>query len=417
MRNKIYEALKKYFGYTSFRPKQEEIITSIVSGKDVLAILPTGAGKSLCFQLPAVLMEGVTIVISPLISLMLDQVKNAVSRGIPAACINQSVDYQETKRIYADLEAGKIKVLYVAPERFEVSKFTEILTKIKVGSIIIDESHCIDWGFDFRPAYLQIGNFLSSYDVPRAAFTASATKETQANIIRFFGLRNPAVVQASFNRPNLTYEVRQKKYDAIPEIAQIIKTHAGERGIVYRASRKKCEETAEYLGYHGIKAVAYHAGMSSEDRQKNQQIFTSKGVNVVCATIAFGMGIDIPDIRYVIHGDLPKSMEGYYQETGRAGRDGKTSSCYLLYSKNDKKTIEYFIDKADTQERKDILKKQMYYMRDFAEKDICRRRMILAYFGEDLGVNNCNSCDVCLPGYEYGRFENNFEKRQLFKRR
>jgi ATP-dependent DNA helicase RecQ len=416
----ISEILSSVFGHNSFLPKQEEIIRGIVEGRDVLAVLPTGAGKSLCFQLPAVALPGTTIVVSPLISLMKDQVDNAVKRGINAVVINSDLSDDESRDAYTALLSGTVKLLYIAPERFAVKQFRAILPRIKIGSIIVDEAHTVDWGYDFRPSYLQVAEHLKCFTYsPRAAFTASATVETQEDIIKRFGLRDPLRVRASFNRPNLHYSVVPKLGEGMVNVLEYIKEQSAQRcrGIIYRSTRVKTENTAEMLTRSGIDCFPYHAGLDPAVKQAHQNAFVNGDVRWICATIAFGMGIDIPDIRYVLHADLPKNMEGFYQETGRAGRDWKRSDCVLFYSAGDIRTIRYFIDQNKDPDRRRRGEEQLRVMRYYAEKDICRRRQILAYFGEDLPDGNCHSCDVCNDNYEKQRFLVMESKKTLFQGR
>ena len=418
MNDKINSLLLSVFGHNAFRPKQEEIVRGIVNGQDVLAVLPTGAGKSLCFQLPAVATQGTTIVISPLISLMKDQVDNAQKKGINAIFINSDLRAQESRDAYSSLLSGVVKLLYIAPERFAVDNFRETLPLIKIGSIIVDEAHTVDWGYDFRPSYLKVAEYLKDFtSAPRAAFTASATIETQEDVIRRFGLRDPLRIQASFNRPNLHYSVLPKLGEGMNDVYEYIKHNRDKRGIIYRSTRQKTEDTAEYLSQAGFPCLPYHAGLDPKIKQGNQDAFVKGEVKIICATIAFGMGIDVPDIRYVIHADLPKSMEGFYQETGRAGRDGLKSECVLFYSAGDIRTIKYFIDKCEDEIRKKKLEAQLSTMRNYAERDICRRKQILGYFGEQYPMQNCNSCDVCKAGFQKNRFNILHMEKTLFGRR
>jgi ATP-dependent DNA helicase RecQ len=414
----LLKILQTVFGHSAFRPKQEEIIRGIVGGRDVLAVLPTGAGKSLCFQLPALCLSGTTIVISPLISLMKDQVDNAQKRGINAIFINSDLNAQESRDAHSALLSGAVKLLYVAPERFVVEQFREILPCIKIASIIVDEAHCVDWGYDFRPAYLQIADYLKYYTAaPRAAFTASATLDTQEDIILRYGLRNPLRVRASFNRPNLHYTVLPKLGEGQLDVYEHIKPYRMQRGIIYRSTRAKTETTAEMLTRLGIPCLPYHAGLPPQVKQDNQEAFVRGDTKWICATIAFGMGIDVPDIRFVIHADLPKNMEGFYQETGRAGRDGQQSDCVLFYSAGDCQTIRYFINQTPDGHRKAHAESQLRVMMNYAEKDICRHRQILSYFGEKYPLINCGSCDVCKAEYEKERFRRNVGDKTLFNRR
>jgi ATP-dependent DNA helicase RecQ len=422
MNDMVKPILREVFGFGSFRPKQEEIVRGIVGGRDVLAVLPTGAGKSLCFQLPAIARAGTTIVISPLISLMKDQVDNAVKKGISAIFINSDLSASESRGAYAALLSGSVKLLYIAPERFAVQQFREMLPKIKIGSIIVDEAHTVDWGYDFRPSYLQVAEHLRFFTAaPRAAFTASATIETQEDIIKRFGLRDPLRVRASFNRPNLHYTVLPKLGEGAVDVYEYMKGFRTSRGIIYRSTRDKTEGTADLLSRSGIPCLPYHAGLDPEIKKGNQSKFVDGNVKWICATIAFGMGIDIPDIRYVIHADLPKAMEGFYQETGRAGRDGKKSECVLFYSAGDIRTLKYFIDhnfyKNKDEARKKISESQLAVMRTYAEADICRRKQILSYFGETYPQENCGSCDVCKTGYVAEKFRINIQNKSLFQRR
>ena len=419
MTDNVLSILRNVFGHQEFRPKQEEIIRAIIGGRDVLAVLPTSAGKSLCFQLPAMVMPGLTIVISPLISLMENQVDNAQKKGINAVLINSDLSAAESRQAYAALITGSVKLLYIAPERFAVEKFRELLPSIKIASIIVDESHCVSqWGYDFRPAYLQIAEFLRHFtSAPRAAFTASATIETQEDIIVRIGLRNPLRVRASFNRPNLSYAVLPKLGEGMIDVYEYIKDKRTKHGIIYRSTRAKTETTAEMLTRSGIPCLPYHAGLDTDVKQENQNKFVTGDVKWICATIAFGLGIDVPDIRLVIHADLPKDMEGFYQETGRAGRDGKQSECVLFYSAGDCRTIRYFIDQAKDEKRKERGEAQLRVMKLYAERDVCRRRQILAYFGEAYPLINCGSCDVCKAEYENERFKRESSNRTLFQRR
>jgi ATP-dependent DNA helicase RecQ len=418
MSDLIKEALKNVFGHDQFRAKQEEVVRGIVSGRDVLAVLPTGAGKSLCFQLPAVVMQGTTIVISPLISLMKDQVDNAKKKGINAIVINSDLSAAESRDAYSALLSGTVKLLYIAPERFAVDKFKEILPRIKIASIITDEAHTVDWGYDFRPSYLQVAEHLKSFTAaPRAAFTASATIDTQEDIVNKFGLRDPLRVRASFNRPNLHYTVLPKLGEGMVDVYEFIKHHRSARGIIYRSTRVKTENTAEMLTRAGIKCLPYHAGLPTDTKQENQNLFCNGDVKWVCATIAFGMGIDVPDIRFVVHADLPKTMEGFYQETGRAGRDGKKSDCVLFYSSGDLRTLRYFNDQSDDLQRRLLGEKKIRTMQKYAEQDVCRRKQILSYFGEEFPHENCESCDVCNSTTNKNRFLKTISDKTLFQRR
>lgn len=424
MSDSIFEILYSVFRHREFRPKQEEVVRGIVGGRDVLAVLPTGAGKSLCFQLPAVAMSGTTIVISPLISLMKDQVDNANKKNVRAVVINSDLSKAESESAYDELLTGRVKLLYIAPERFAVQRFLDLLPRLKLSAIIADEAHCVDWSYDFRPAYGLVADYLKGFSAcPRAAFTASAMPDTQDDIIKKFGLRNPLRVQASFNRPNLHYRVIPKLGEGMVDVLEYIKENrigAG-RGIIYRSTRQKTEDTAELLTRSGIKCLPYHAGLEVEIKRTNQSAFADGAVPWICATIAFGMGIDIPDIRHVVHADLPKNMEGFYQETGRAGRDGKKSDCALLYSSADLRTIKYFIDQ-NFRQHKDLSRlmkeeNRLQVMRDYAEKDACRRRSILAYFGEAFPGENCGSCDVCMERkFRVEKFAKPVPQKTLFSR-
>jgi len=393
----VSAALRKVFGFREFRPNQEQIVRAILEKRDVFAVMPTGGGKSLCYQLPAVLMAGTCMVISPLISLMKDQVDGARANGIRAAFLNSSLLPDERDKVTQELLANSLDLIYVAPERFVLDHFRQMLGRVKISMAVIDEAHCIsEWGHDFRPDYLSLSDLVTLFpDLPVAAFTATATHLVQQDILDKLALRTPLVVRASFDRPNLFYDVRFKEHADV-QLVSLIKKNAGKAGIIYRTSRKSVDETAAMLKARGFRALPYHAGLSDDDRQRHQEAFIRDEVEVIVATIAFGMGIDKSNVRFVIHADLPKSIENYYQETGRAGRDGETAQCTLLFAQGDISKLRFFIDgMTDDTERKRALA-ALSKVISFASTSVCRRRSLLDYFGEHYPLENCSSCDICL---------------------
>ena len=400
-RETILGTLKTVFGFQSFRPDQEPIIQSILKKQDVFAVMPTGGGKSLCYQLPAQIMQGTAVIISPLISLMKDQVDAALENGIPAAFMNSSLSHQEITNLYGKIKYNKVKLLYIAPERFVMQHFLEALKTIPVSLFAIDEAHCIsEWGHDFRPDYLGLSLLPGMFpDVPIAAFTATATRRVQEDIISKIGLRSPHIVRASFDRPNLFYQVKRKSRVDM-QILELLSEHQGESGIIYRTTRDSVMNTADFLSSKGIKALPYHAGLAADERTRNQEAFNRDEVSVIIATIAFGMGIDKSNIRFVIHADLPKNIESYYQETGRAGRDGEPSSCVLFFSRGDIPKIRYFIDKISDEKDRSVALEKLNQMVGFAEHNVCRRKQLLNFFGEDYLQDNCSACDICSGNVE-----------------
>ena len=392
----IHDTLKTVFGFQSFRPNQESIIKNVLDGRDVFAVMPTGGGKSLCYQLPATVMHGTAVVISPLISLMKDQVDAAVENGIQAAFMNSSMDADEVSDVYRMLKYNKIRLLYIAPERFAMPHFLERLKTAAISLFAIDEAHCIsEWGHDFRPDYLGLSLIPEMFpDVPVAAFTATATQMVQEDIINKIGLRKPHIVRASFNRPNLFYEVKAKSR-VESQILEFLRDRPGESGIIYRTTRDSVMETADFLKSKGIAALPYHAGLSTDERTKNQEAFNRDEVQVIVATIAFGMGIDKSNLRFVIHADLPKNIEAYYQETGRAGRDGEPAHCLLFFGRGDIPKIRYFINEITDDRERFIAIQKLNQTVGFASHNVCRRRQLLAFFGEDYPRDNCGACDIC----------------------
>lgn len=397
----MFDTLRKVFGFHEFRPNQERVVRAILDKQDVLAIMPTGGGKSLCYQLPAVMMEGTCMVISPLIALMKDQVDGARANGIRAAFLNSSQNPDERDEVLQRLLSGKLDLLYLAPERFILSHFREILGQVQLSMAVIDEAHCIsEWGHDFRPDYLSLSDLVTLFaGIPVAAFTATATTRVQQDILDKLALRNPLIVRASFDRPNLLYDVRFKN-NVEAQLLTLLKSNPGKAGIIYRTSRKSVSDTATMLRKKGIRALPYHAGLSDAERKGNQEAFIRDEAEVIVATIAFGMGIDKSNIRFVIHADLPKSIENYYQETGRAGRDGEPAQCTLLFAQGDIPKVRFFIDSIiDETERARALG-ALSKVITFASTSVCRRRSLLDYFGESYPHDNCNSCDICLGSRE-----------------
>ena len=397
----LHEVLKDFFGFDTFKGNQEAIIKNILNGKDTFVIMPTGGGKSLTYQLPALISEGTAIIISPLISLMKNQVDNIRNFGVDegiANFLNSSLSKQEMIEVKNDLLAGKTKLLYVAPETLTKKDNIEFFKQFKISFYAIDEAHCIsEWGHDFRPEYRNIRPTVKEIGqkVPVIALTATATPKVQHDIQKNLGMMDAVVYKASFNRPNLYYEVRHKTKDVSKDIIKYIKTHTGKSGIIYCLSRKKVEELAETLLVNGIKALPYHAGLESEIRKENQDKFLMEEVDVIVATIAFGMGIDKPDVRYVIHHDMPKSLEGYYQETGRSGRDDGEGNCIAFYSIDDIIKLEKFTAKKAVNEQ-EIAKQLLAETITYAESSVCRRKLLLHYFGEVYDEENCQCCDNCL---------------------
>lgn len=393
--DRVHSALKKYFGHDSFRPLQADIVSDALAGRDVFALLPTGGGKSLCYQLPAVLTEGLTVVISPLIALMKDQVDGLTENGISATFLNSSLAQGEARQRYAKLFAGEYQVLYVAPERLMLGGFLEDLKKWNVCRFAVDEAHCIsEWGHDFRPEYRQLAELRKRFpDTPFMALTATATDRVRDDIVKQLNLRSPTNYVASFNRPNLAYRIEQKQA-VFRQILKFIQARPFDSGIVYCFSRKATEQTADRLRQEGIEALPYHAGMTPLQRAKNQEAFIRDEVKVVCATVAFGMGIDKPNVRYVIHQDIPKNIEGYYQETGRAGRDGLPSECVLYFSPGDVAKQLNFIAEKEPKER-EVAKEQLRQIVHYAESSRCRREVLLDYFSEKWTEGNCGNCDNC----------------------
>ncbi|MEI8186655.1 MAG: DNA helicase RecQ [Chlorobiaceae bacterium] len=397
----LFDTLRRVFGFRNFRPNQERIVRAILEKRDVFAVMPTGGGKSLCYQLPAVLMSGTCIVISPLISLMKDQVDGARANGIRAAFLNSSLLPDDRDRVIQELFSNSLDLLYVAPERFTLESFKEMLCRVKISMAVIDEAHCIsEWGHDFRPDYMSLSALVTLFpDLPVTAFTATATHLVQRDILAKLALRTPLIIRASFDRPNLFYDVRFKE-NPDTQLVALLKKNAGKAGIIYRTSRKSVDETATMLKAKGFRALPYHAGLSDDNRKRNQEAFIRDEVDVIVATIAFGMGIDKSNIRFVIHADLPKSIENYYQETGRAGRDGETAQCTLLFTQSDISKLRFFIDAMlDETERKRALE-ALSKVISFASTTVCRRRSLLEYFGEHYPHDNCSSCDICLGNRE-----------------
>ncbi len=392
----VFHTLRTVFGFESFRPNQETIISAILNKQDVFAVMPTGGGKSLCYQLPALLLQGTTVVISPLISLMKDQVDAAKENGIAAAFMNSSLEQKEITDLYLELKSNRIRILYIAPERFAMPQFMDTLKAIPIALFAIDEAHCIsEWGHDFRPDYLALSAIPTHFPgIPVAAFTATATQKVQQDIISKIGLRKPQVVRASFNRPNLFYQVEAKS-GVEEQLLAFVKDRGNEAGIIYRTTRDSVDTTAAFLASHGIKALPYHAGLPAEKREKNQEAFNRDEVSVIVATIAFGMGIDKSNVRFVVHADLPRHIEGYYQETGRAGRDGEPAHCLLYFSRGDIPKIRYFIDQVQDEHERAIAMEKLNQTVRFASHNVCRRKQLLAFFGEVYPGDNCGTCDIC----------------------
>lgn len=396
----LHSKLKEFFGFDSFKGDQESIIRHLISGGDAFVLMPTGGGKSLCYQLPALVMEGTAIVISPLIALMknqVDAIRGFVSgnEGI-AHFLNSSLSRAQLAEVKDDLLSGRTKLLYVAPESLTKAENIALLKEIKISFYAVDEAHCIsEWGHDFRPEYRRIKNIIEEIGkAPLIALTATATPKVQSDIQKNLGMPDARVFRSSFNRPNLYYEIRDKS-DPKREIIKFIKQNPGKSGIIYCLSRKKVEELAELLNVNGIKALPYHAGLDAKTRAENQDKFLMEEVDVIVATIAFGMGIDKPDVRFVIHYDIPKSIEGYYQETGRAGRDGKEGVCIAFYRYKDVQKLEKFMQGKPVAEQ-EIGKQLLLEVVSYAESNQCRRKLLLNYFGEDYLQDNCGSCDNCL---------------------
>ncbi|TLY53499.1 MAG: DNA helicase RecQ, partial [Gammaproteobacteria bacterium] len=391
------QLLNTVFGYPQFRGEQQAIIEQISGGGDALVLMPTGAGKSLCYQIPALLREGTAIVVSPLIALMQDQVEALRQFGVAAAFLNSSQDAQTQTRVEREFAAGKLKLLYVAPERLLTGRCLDLLARTQVSLFAIDEAHCVSqWGHDFRPEYRQLTVLHERFPaVPRIALTATADVPTRNEIIERLNLGEARVFVSSFDRANIHYRVVEKE-SARRQLEDFLTGHAGESGIVYCLSRKKVEDTAAALNERGIKALAYHAGMQSAERAANQQRFLLEDGIVMCATIAFGMGIDKPDVRFVAHLDLPKSLEGYYQETGRAGRDGLPAEAWMCYGLGDVVTLAQFIAQSESgEERKRVERAKLDALLGYAEITSCRRRQLLSYFGEHGQKDNCGNCDNC----------------------
>ena len=405
-----YEVLKRYFGYSSFRNGQEELVDALLSGRDVLGIMPTGAGKSLCYQIPAIMMSGITLVISPLISLMKDQVNALVQQGVSAAYLNRSLTDAQYNKALENAKLGKYKIIYVAPERLESNSFLRFAMNADISLIAVDESHCVSqWGQDFRPSYLNINAFISRLDRRPVigAFTATATEEVKSDIIRLLILNTPTVVTTGFDRPNLFFSVlRPNKKSA--ELLKLIRERKNQSGIVYCSTRKKVEQVCDLLNKRGISATRYHAGLEDEERVKNQDDFVYDRKTVMVATNAFGMGIDKSDVRFVIHYNMPKNIESYYQEAGRAGRDGEDADCILMYSKADVSTCKYFIENNNDNDGLSPEQKEFFRQREeerlkqmvfYCTTSDCLRGYMLKYFGDE-HKESCGKCSNCLTEFE-----------------
>lgn len=424
----LHKLLKDVFGFESFKGNQEAIIKSILSGNNTFVLMPTGGGKSLCYQLPALLCEGTTIVVSPLIALMknqVDMIRNFGADGGIAHVMNSSLSKAELQQVKQDLVSGKTKLLYVAPESLTKEDTVEFLRSLKISFVAIDEAHCIsEWGHDFRPEYRRLRPIINAINpkLPVIALTATATVKVQKDILKNLEILDATVFKSSFDRANLYYEVRPKTKDVVRDIIKYIKSNPGKSGIVYCLSRKKVEEIAEVLVANGIRALPYHAGLDSQTRRDNQDRFLMEEVDIIVATIAFGMGIDKPDIRFVIHHDIPKSLEGYYQETGRAGRDGGEGKCIAFYDYEDIHKLEKFNKGKDVAEQ-EIARELLNETVTYAESSVCRHKLLLHYFGENYEKENCGSCDNCVnPKIKFDGKEDVklvieavMETKQLFK--
>ncbi len=396
----IYKLLKDVFGFDQFKGNQEAIIKSVLAGNHTFVLMPTGGGKSLCYQLPALLKKGTAIIVSPLIALMknqVDMIRNFGTEVGIAHVMNSSLNKAELLEVKEDLKSGKTKMLYVAPESLGKEETAEFLKTLPISFVAIDEAHCIsEWGHDFRPEYRRLRPIINAIDkkLPIIALTATATQKVQQDILKNLEIQDAKVFKSSFDRPNLYYEVRPKTKDVVKDIIKYIKSNAGKSGIVYCLSRKKVEELAETLAVNGIKALPYHAGLDSQTRKDNQDKFLMEEVDVIVATIAFGMGIDKPDVRFVIHHDIPKSLEGYYQETGRAGRDGGEGNCVAFYDYEDIHKLEKF-NKGKLVAEQEIARELLNETVTYAESSVCRHRLLLHYFGEEYEKEDCGSCDNC----------------------
>ncbi len=395
------DTLRRIFGFSTFRANQEEIVSAILGREDAFVVMPTGGGKSLCYQLPAHLLPGTCLVISPLISLMKDQVDAALAMGLRAACLNSSQPARERAEVWRHLQRGELDLLYISPERFAMPSFVEELQRMRLSFVAVDEAHCIsEWGHDFRPDYLNLSQIIPQFPrLPVAAFTATATLRVQNDIIERLGLRSPHVVRASFDRPNLFYRILPKDRPE-RQILDFVRTRPKDAGIIYRTTRKSVEETAAMLSAGGIHALPYHAGLDDQTRVRNQDAFNRDQVRVIVATIAFGMGIDKSDVRYVLHGDLPKSVENYYQETGRAGRDGEPADCLLLYGRGDFAKVLRFVEQIEDEDERRQALRRVSAMGKLAEAYACRRKFLLGYFGEDYPRDDCGACDICAGEVE-----------------
>ncbi|MGP8319518.1 MAG: DNA helicase RecQ [Methanosarcinaceae archaeon] len=397
----MHKTLQKYFGYTNFRPLQEDIINDVLNGKDTFVLMPTGGGKSLCFQLPALLMNGMTVVVSPLISLMKDQVDSLQANGIEAAYLNSTLSYSEIKNIKASILDKRIRILYVAPERLTMPDTLGILNNVNVSLFAIDEAHCIsEWGHDFRPEYRKLKILRKKFpSVPMIALTATATPKVRHDITTELDFSDHNTYVASFDRENLFYRVKPKK-DTYAHLLQYLKENMGKSGIIYCQSKKTVDSLSKKLEKAGFGALPYHAGLPDRVRSKNQEMFIKDDAQIIVATVAFGMGIDKPNVRFVVHYDLPKNLESYYQETGRGGRDGLECDCIMFFGHGDRYKIEYFIDRMSRKQERDIALVQLRDMIDYCESNTCRRKVMLKYFGEEFKSDNCGGCDVCLEPKE-----------------
>ncbi len=415
----LNEILHSSFGIPSFRPLQKEIIESVLTGHDALVLMPTGGGKSLCYQLPSLLLPGITLVVSPLISLMKDQVDALKQKGISAEFLNSSISFHEQKRIEEKALRGEIKLLYVAPERFPNEHFQSVLDDLKVSLIAIDEAHCISqWGHDFRPDYRNLRMLRTMFpDIPIIALTATATERTRKDIAEQLKMRNGKMYVASFNRPNLRYHVLRKRRSAFDALISMLKKEESMPAIIYCLARKDTEMLASDLQEEGLRALPYHAGLDARERKSIQERFLNDETPIICATIAFGMGIDKSDVRTVIHWTMPKDIEGYYQETGRAGRDGKPSECVLFYGVGDAIVFRKFFRDIKNDEARAHAHWRLKEMQKYAERPGCRRRSILMYFGENFPNGNCRGCDRCLPAEEELAVEDETASRRRRSRR